>query len=149
MNVRIPRPLIAVVLLAIAAASAAAQVKSPDDKPTESPHIAGPDGLEGWTLQGTLPPEDNYGDEKFDFTLVIARHGHVIRRIQGGAFIWRWMFWANGRQVIYESGPLHFSADCVLEDVLTGKQLAEYDCYHEEPQPEPDWVQALERSEHP
>jgi len=53
------------------------------------------------------------------FTLVLARNGHRLRRIEGEPIIWKWMFWADGRQVAYETGPLHFGMSCVLADVKT------------------------------
>src|SRR5579862_2067480 len=77
------------------------------DKPTESEHRTGPRGLEGWTLDSPLP-DSNYGDERFAFTLVLARNGYRFRCIEGVPIIWKWMFWADGRQVAYETGPLHF-----------------------------------------
>lgn len=85
--------------------SAFAQKPPQSDTPTQSEKRSGPGGLEGWTLEGPLPddPAQNY-----PFALVIARNGLVIRKIDGDPFVWKWMFLANGRQVAYESGPLHF-----------------------------------------
>lgn len=67
-------------------------VSQTKDKPTESEHRTGPHGLEGWTLESPLP-DSNYGDERFAFTLVLARNGHRLRRIEGDPIIWKWMFW--------------------------------------------------------
>jgi hypothetical protein len=117
------------------------QAVPPPDTPTPSEHRAGPNGLEGWTLSSPIP--DN-PQEKYPFTLVIARKGRTIRRIDGNAFVWRWIFWNNGRQVAYESGPLHFGLQCTLESVATGKQLASYDCFHGIPDDAPNWLKALE-----
>jgi hypothetical protein len=114
------------------------------DKPTESIHREGPHGLEGWTLDSPLP-DSQYEGERFAFTLVLARKGRVLRRFEGDPIIWKWMFWADGRQVAYETGPLHFSMNCVLLDVETGRQIEDYDCYHM-PDNEPDWVIALENT---
>jgi hypothetical protein len=116
--------------------------------PTESEHIRGPHGLEGWTLNWAIP-SSGYGDEKLPLTLVLARDGHVLRRIDGDAFIWQWIFWADGRQVAYESGPLHFGLDCVLYDLEKGRELSRVDCYHELPADTPDWVGALESATRP
>ncbi len=111
------------------------------DRPTPSEHLAGPHGLEGWTLDGPIP---DHPGEKFPFTLVIARNGRVIRRFPGEGFVWRWKFFADGRQVAYESGPMHFVLACVLADIETGKELARYDCAPELPPDAPDWVKTLE-----
>lgn len=118
-----------------------AQTTLSDDKPTESERVRGPNGMEGWTLNGPIPDRPN---EKFPFTLVIARNGRVIRKIEGDPFIWNWMFWSDGRQVAYESGPLHFGLWCTLADVKTGRQLSSYDCFHGIPENAPDWLKALE-----
>jgi hypothetical protein len=131
--------LLAIFLFAVAAS---AQTPPPPEQPTQSEHRGGPDGLEGWTLNYTIPDHPN---ERFPMTLVIARKGHVLRKIDGNGFIWKWIFWADGRQVAYESGPLHFSLACVLADVGTGKQLASYDCFHGVPNDAPAWLKALER----
>jgi len=102
---RIPR-WIAVGMIAIPLAARSAE------KPTESEHRRGPHGLEGWTLDAPVP-DSGYGDERFAFTLVLARDGHVLNRIGGDPFIWKWLFWADGRQVAYETGPFHFGMTCI------------------------------------
>ena len=112
------------------------------DKPTESEHRTGPHGLEGWTLEHPWP-NSNYGDEPFAFTLVLARNGRRVRRMGGDPIIWKWMFWADGRQVAFETGPLHFGMSCVLADVKTGRKLEILDCYHKLPANVPAWVTAL------
>lgn len=134
-------------LLAFALGAAmAARAAGPADGPTPSTHIPGPGGLEGWTLDSPVP-DSGYGDERFAFTLVIARDGHVIRRIEGEPIIWSWMFWADGREVAYETGPFHFGMTCLLIRLSDGRQIDSYDCYHDLPQAKPDWVKALEAAE--
>ena len=54
------------------------------------------------------------------------------------------MFQNDGKQVAYESGPLHFSMTCVLADVATGRQVGTYDCFGELPADAPAWVESLE-----
>ena len=117
-------------------------VSQTKDKPTESEHRTGSHGLEGWTLEYRLP-NSNYGDERFAFTLVLVRNRHRLRRIEGEPIIWKWMFWDDGRQVAYETGPLHFGMSCVLADVKTGRKLEILDCYHKLPANVPTWVTAL------
>ena len=61
------------------------------DKPEESKHRTGPHGLEGWTLDSPAP-DSGYGDERFAYTLVLARNGRVLQRIEGDPIIWSWTF---------------------------------------------------------
>lgn len=128
------------------AAVVAAQPSQSADKFTWSAHRPGPHGVEGWTLDAPVPGSE-YGDERFAFTLVIARHGHIIRRISGDPIIWKWIFWADSRQVAYETGPFHLGVTCFLIRLSDGHKLDSYDCYHYLPPAEPDWVKALEATE--
>jgi hypothetical protein len=111
----------------------------------ESEHMHGPDGLEGWTLPKTLE-----NGNVASTTLTIARHGKVIRRFRGDPFIWRWVFQADGQELVYESGPLHFSMVCVRVDTSSGRELGRVDCFTWPRNPPtagwPAWVDALERS---
>jgi hypothetical protein len=115
----------------------------PAEKPEESEHIQGPNGLKGWTENWPIEGS-GYGDQKLPTTLVVARNGHILRRIEGDGFVWNWIFWADGRQVAYESGPLHFGLACALYDLKKGRELSRVDCYHDLPQNAPAWVRALE-----
>jgi hypothetical protein len=109
------------------------------DKPIESAHIAGPNGLEGWTLSEVV---EDHG--ALPTGLVIARKGKVVRRIAGSPFLWKWKFESNGKLIAFESGPLHFAMNCFLVDIASGKQIAAYDCFRELPQDAPKWVKELE-----
>jgi hypothetical protein len=134
-------------LLALAMpAVVAAQGFQPTEQPTRSVRSAGPDGLEGWTLDSPVRGS-GYGDERFAFMLVIARHGHIIRRISGEPVIWKWIFWADGRQVAYETGAFHFTETCFLIRLSDGRKLDSYDCFHDLPLIKPDWVKALDAME--
>lgn len=128
------------------AAVVAAQASQPADQPTKSAHKRGPHGLEGWTVDSPVSGS-GYGDERFAFTLAVARHGHIIRRISGEPIIWRWIFWADGRQVAYDTGAFHFSESCFLIRLSDGRKLESYDCYLDLPPTKPDWVKALEATE--
>ena len=136
-----PRGLVRMCFCLFLGTAAVAQTAA--EKPTESPHIAGPHGLEGWALDWPLPNDQNHG-ERYPNTLLIARRGRVIRRIEGGPFVWKWMFWADGRQVAYEEGSLHFNRWCTLVDVATGRQIASRDCFSEKLSAHtPAWEKAL------
>jgi hypothetical protein len=111
------------------------------DQRTESEHRRGPHGLEGWTFSEAI--SDRPG-ETFPFMLVIARDGRVIHQISGDPFVWQWIFVDNGREVAYESGPLHFGLQCSLADIKTGRKLASYDCFHGIPANAPAWLRKLE-----
>ncbi|MDQ2925748.1 MAG: hypothetical protein M3R43_09370 [Acidobacteriota bacterium] len=110
------------------------------DPPTQSTHRHGPHGLEGWTLNDTV---SGHGDERFPHQLVIARHGKVVRRIESGAFVWKWMFLPDGKHVAYESGPFHFVLTCELAEIRTDKVIADYDC-EDTLDNAPQWVKDLE-----
>ena len=119
--------------------AALAHQPSQADKPSESSHRAGPNGLEGWTV--IYPSPDGRG---YPTTLVIAQWGHVIRRIQGDPLVWKWMFLESGNQVAYQTGSLHFNMGCVLVDIASGRQLANLDCYRELAEDAPAWKKALQ-----
>ena len=112
------------------------------DGATESKHLKGPSGLQGWTLNYPFPdsPQDRYPR-----ILVITRDGRVIRRITGKHYIWKWIFWNDGRQVAYEDGPPHFLMRCILVDLKTGSEIENHDCFSELPKNSPLWLQSLER----
>jgi hypothetical protein len=142
MNIRHISCLLALVIFS---AQLAFAQQAHEDHPVESAHVAGPHGLEGWTLDSPLPGENN--SDRYPFTLVIARNGKVVRKIQGSAaFVWRWIFWDDGRQVAYETGPLHFGMSCELYDLQTGKVLESVDCWQGIPDNSPAWLVALEKS---
>jgi hypothetical protein len=105
----------------------------------ESPHITGPDGLAGWTINCPIPNYDSIAA-----TLVITRDTRELYRIDGRPLIFTWMFQDRGAHIAYSTGPLHFEELCVLADTTTGKQLASYDCFHEPiAATAPAWVKQL------
>lgn len=123
------------------------QPQKEEDGDVESAHIAGPGGLEGWTLN---EPISNHGSSQDSrpFILVIARHGKALRRIPGEPFLWQWIFWDNGRQIAYETGSLHFNLQCNLFDLATGRKLDAIDCFHGVPDNAPAWAETLESRAH-
>ena len=110
---------------------------------TESPHRSGPHGLEGWTINYPIP---NY--DTMPRTLVIARNGRVLHRIDGRPLIFTWMFQENGAHVAYSTGPLHSVETCILVDTKSGKEVDDYNCF---PEPlastAPTWVKLLKQRE--
>jgi len=109
--------------------------------PVESKHVHGPDGLEGWTLESPIP---DHPDEQFPFTLVVARKDAIIRRISGNPFVWQWEFCPDGKEIAYETGPLHFGLQCNLEDISTGQMVWSQDCFYGLPANAPECVTDLE-----
>ena len=103
-------------------------------------HRHGPNGMEGWTILYPVPDSDE-GDQPG--ALVIARRGHVLHRFDGDPFVWTWQFQDGGRHVAYETGPFHGSMNCVLADAVSGKMIAQYDCFYELSPKAPAWVKAL------
>lgn len=133
---------IAVAFSLMVAAVAMAQTPQQIDQPTESEHHAGPHGLEGWTL--SKPFSGAYSADPLPFEVVIARGVKVVRKIEGKPFVWRWIFWKDGREVAYEAGPLHWAMQCNLMDMATGRTLDSIDCFHELPKNAPAWAKTLE-----
>ena len=116
---------------------------SPALDTTRSTPRKGPGALSGWTINDTDP---DHGSEYFPVKLVIARKGRIIRKISGDPFVWQWMFLADGKRIAYQSGPFHFSLQCVLADVDSGKTLQSYDCFHEPLAGDaPGWVKDLKQ----
>jgi hypothetical protein len=109
--------------------------------PTESEHLKGPAGLQGWTLNYPFPDRPQ---ERYPRILVIAQNGRVIRHISGQHYIWKWIFWNGGRQVAYEDGPPHFIMRCILLDLKTGHEVGNYDCFSGLPKDSPLWLESLE-----
>jgi hypothetical protein len=104
-------------------------------QPPDPPHRLGPKGLSGWILSQDLP---DHGI--LPTTLVIAHKGHIVRRIPGNPFIWRWMFTSDGKNVALESGPLHSGMECLLIDIRSDKTVADIDCSHGTPDNPPAWL---------
>jgi len=124
--------------------SAAKQKANPvptSGPPVESKHVHGPDELEGWTLNFLIP---DLPGERYPLTLVVARRGVVVRRISGDPYVWNWEFCPDGKQIAYETGPLHFGLQCNLEDIFTGRMVWSEDCFHGLPANAPECVKDLE-----
>lgn len=128
-----------VVIGALLLAGAVTAHASQPSKPIESAHRAGPNGLEGWIENTPFA----HG-QRYPTTLVIAQRGRVIRRIKGDPFVWKWRFWEDGKQVVYQTGSLHFNLSCIRVDLSSGRQLANDDCYRELTDAAPAWEKALQ-----
>jgi hypothetical protein len=116
-------------------------------KPFRDNFKTAPDGLtKGWLVEYPWPGPDGTSQawRTIPGRLVISRHGHVIRRFEATDF-WNWNFWADGKQVVYEAGPVHGETDCVRVDVNSGKTLETWpgDCRNR-PDDAPAWVKAAD-----
>ena len=104
----------------------------------------------GWFLAYPWPDQNEVSQRWriIPATLVLARHGHVIRRIEADTTFWSWSFWNGGKQVAYQTGPMHGETECVLADVATGHQVKTWtgDCRNA-PDNAPDWVKAATDSD--
>jgi hypothetical protein len=106
-----------------------------------------PDGVtKGWIIAYPWPDQTETSQlwRTIPGTLVIARHGHVIRRITAGPSIRNWDFWMGGRQVVFETGPLHGPTDCVRADARTGKVLETWPGCDNLPENAPAWAKAAD-----
>ncbi len=122
----------------------AASLAQPQQVELDSPPVQGPHGLSGWIVSEAIPGLESQGP--LPITLVLARNGHVFRRLSYGTLLWKWSFQNDGKWVAFEMGPLHFSLACVLSDTATGRQLASQDCYNKDllAPSNPAWVRQLE-----
>ncbi len=105
-----------------------------------------PDGVTvGWLVTyGNPDPGRDW--ERIAGTLVIARRGQVVRRIEGASTIRQWTFRHGGSQVVVETGALHGPTQCILTSVRTGRTLAETSgACDAEDEAAPAWVKALAR----
>jgi hypothetical protein len=122
---------------------------SPGKPAASSPHCEGPGTLEGWTLLYPRPDAATSGaPDRLPLTLVVSRHGHIVRRVQGSPIIWTWFF-VDDLTVAIETGPLHFGMECELVDIASGRILADYNCYDHPPDNPPQWVSVLENAASP
>jgi hypothetical protein len=62
-------------------------------------------------------------------TLVIYRHGRVIRRLSNGMMIYTWRFVNGGKQLAFSSGPTHGEhlPHFELQDVQSGRLLEKFE----------------------
>jgi len=114
-------------------------------KPFRDSFKTAPDGVtKGWLVEYPWPDPDDTSQawRTIPGKLEIARHGHVIRRFDATAF-WNWSFWAGGKEVVYEVGPVHGETGCFRVNIASGKILEEWkgDCRNL-PDDAPQWVKA-------
>jgi hypothetical protein len=102
-----------------------------------------PDGItSGWVLTYDNP-EPGQEWRRIPGTLVIARHGKVIRRWDITT-VRNWGFWNGGHEVVFEAGGMHGPADCYRRSVDTGKDIASFPNCTVDEVGAPDWVKSLE-----
>jgi hypothetical protein len=112
---------------------------------SESAHVTGPRGLQGWTVNSSI---EGYPGT-FPTALVLTRNGKIVRCLAGGPFLWEWMFVGDGRLVAYETAAMHGPQEYVLEEIDSGKIVGQYhrvDIAHgHEP---PRWADRLDQHSH-
>jgi len=133
------------VMMVLVMGAAAAQRPQRDRGGVQELRQVAPDGVtEGWILTYDNPDPDRAW-ERIGGTVVVARHGKVMRKWE--LMVRDWTFWAGGRDVAVEAGPLHGPAHCFLFSVKTGKQIEAFPGYCTEERPDaPAWVRALEKN---
>jgi hypothetical protein len=102
------------------------------------------DGVtKGWLIEYPNP-DPGQAWRRIPGTLIIARRGRIIRRIEATPItFWSWNFWDGGKRVAYQVGSLHGETVCILADVRSGKELDRWsaDCQNL-PEDAPAWVRA-------
>lgn len=78
-------------------------------------------------------------------TIAVYRDGRVRRRFTPGLMIYKWQFWAEGRQIAFCTGTVHGDqgVTCELHDVDTGRMLADFRGLPDERSP--SWARGLQR----
>jgi hypothetical protein len=114
----------------------------------EEVQIAGDGRTAGWLV--------TYGSPAVTYdiagTLVVWRGGRIIQRFPGrfqeGPVFWSWSFVADGKQVAYHTGPLHFesTSHCYLHNVSDGRLVAQWDGkLDDDSATRPAWTAGLRR----
>jgi hypothetical protein len=88
------------------------------------------DGVtKGWLVESPWPDQDDASQRwrTVAWTLVIAKHGKVVRKIQAAQSFWSWGFWNGGREVVVQEGPPHGATWFMRMDVKSGKKLETWD----------------------
>jgi hypothetical protein len=77
--------------------------------------------------------------------LVVWRAGKPIRRFQTEQTFYSWAFYAQGRQVVYHTGPLHGEQKsyCELRDVASGRRIAVWSGDLDSGASRPIWTEGL------
>jgi hypothetical protein len=99
--------------------------------------------LVGATLERREPDLDRYR-QFYGEGVLLLKDGRFYRLIAGSGFLWNWIFWNDGHEIVADESPLHFMQVFVRIDIETGKQLAAFSLPEDKGEP-PDWVKALQQ----
>lgn len=125
---------------------AAAQLVSPGECPFVQDVRSFDDGkLVGATLERREPDIDRYG-QFYGEGVLLLKGDSFDRLIAGSGFLWSWIFWRDGHEIVADRSPLHFMQVFVLIDIASGKQLAVFSLPDDKGEP-PDWVKALQKEQ--
>jgi hypothetical protein len=120
-------------------------------KPFRDDFKTATDGVtKGWLVEIPWPDQDDVSQSwrTIPATLVIARHGKVVRKFSAASSFWSWNFWNGGREVVVQvGGALHGNSSFARWDVRSGKELESWDGdiygdIYKEADKAPAWVKA-------
>jgi hypothetical protein len=102
-------------------------------------------GADGRTAGWLADFKDADSETPYAGGLVIWRGGQVIRVFHSGQSFYSWSFNENATLVAYWTGPRHGQTvpHCELHDIKTGRQLAQWDGYLDDPIARPSWAAQL------
>ena len=85
--------------------------------------------IKGWLVEFPWPDQDDVSQSwrTVAWTLVIAKHGKVVRRIQAPVTFWSWNFWNGGREVVIEEGHPHGTPWFTRRDITSGRELESWE----------------------
>jgi hypothetical protein len=89
-----------------------------------------PDGIVGWTVNGSEIRVNSADMMRTNGTLILCRKGKVLASTRSGrAFIEKWAFNANGSQLVLVTRGSHGPADIELHDTATGRLIQSIRAY--------------------
>ncbi len=140
------RPLPAMLLCAALTPSAQPQLLQPGECPfVQNIQTFEAKRLTGATLERQEPDLDRYG-QFYGEGVLLLRNGHFLRLIHSEVFLWDWIYWDNGQEIVGDISPLHFMEVFARFSVATGKPLETFQVAPSTQTP-PAWAAALSARE--
>ncbi len=125
--------------------SLSAAIRHPQATTISDQKTASDSVTKGWLIEYPWPDKDDISQtwRRIPGTLVISRHGRVIRRFEADQAFRAWNFWNRGREVVVEEGRLHGPSVFERFDLRSGRKLETWAGDGGESEA-PNWVRAVD-----